>query len=301
MAAKHENSPHIFQELFLRLPRELRDLIYAEVFRDSAPVRLEDVQISLAGLPLLAPSNVVQNLTNETMEAFYAHNTFKISVAEPKPGEVASSLGHSMFPRYEKFIRKLVVHAEEALLGSTTNLELLEMNCRTRQQGSRARWESLLQLPRLEHLTICLQKQQNDRLCWGDFSPVLHQLRERFPKLRISLSISFDTMLARYWSDPIWDNHIEPGNEEGLPYDPMGFVDVTELFQPPTQEDFEYVQEHLSHGAETGGLDILRGLLDEMAPQRRVLAVHYVVKEPALLRVRMLEHFEVYKRMKTEG
>lgn len=301
MAAHHGAAPSAFREQFLNLPRELRDLIYAEVFRDSAPVPLEDVQIRLAGFPLLAPNGIVQNMTSETVEAFYTHSTFKISIAEPQPGKVLCTIGGSMFPQYEKFIRKLVVHAEEALLWDSTTLEHVERNCRGGNQRTRARWETLLQLPRLEQLAICLQKQGNDRFCWADFSPVLCELRERLPKLQISFSISFDTLLERYWSDPMWDNHIEPGNVEGLPYDPMGFVDVTELIQPPTKEDFTYVKDYISDDKETRGQDIVRGLLDEMAPHRRALAMHYLVKEPALLRVRMLEHYEVYKRMRREA
>ncbi|KAJ4990299.1 hypothetical protein SVAN01_04181 [Stagonosporopsis vannaccii] len=298
MASKQRLS---FQELFLRLPRELRDLIYADIFCDLAPIPLEDVQNSLAAFPLLAPEEMIRNTTYEAMEALYSHATIRISVAEPQPGEVTCSLGHSTFPQYEKLIRKLVVHAEEALLSGAASLDHLEIDRRGRWQGTRARWEALLQLPRLEKLTVYLQKEQNDRFCWADFTPVLLQLREHLPKLHMSFSVSFDTLLARYWSDPIWENHTEPGNVDELPYDPMGFVDVTELVQLPTQEDFEYVHEHLSNHEETRGQDIVRGLLDETAPQRRALAVHYVVKEPALLRVRMLEHYEVYKKMRTWG
>jgi hypothetical protein len=60
------------------------------------------------------------------------------------------------------------------------------------------------------------------------------------------------------------------------------------------------VEEHLAGDKSTYGRDIMRGLLDETAAMRRELAPHYVVKDPELLRVRIMEHYEVYSKMKTE-
>lgn len=48
------------------------------------------------------------------------------------------------------------------------------------------------------------------------------------------------------------------------------------------------------------GRDILRGLLDETASQRRALAVYYVVRDPALLRVRIEQHYKAYKWIRTK-
>lgn len=297
MASEHKNPVHTFREHFLNLPRELRDLIYAEVFSNSESILLGDVQASLEALPLLTSKESVRNITSEVAEAFYTYSTFKVRISEPQLGEPKCAIGSSMFPRHEQNIRKLVVHAEEAFLAPATSLEALEKSCRAGWHETRALWENLLQLPRLEQLDIYFQKQVNDRFCWADFCPVLVQLRERTPDLCISFNVSFDSLLARYWTDPIWDNNTEPGNVIEEPYKPMGFVNVTDLIGPPTQDDVAYVQEHLKRDKETYGRDILRGLLDETVPHRRALASHYVVKEPALLRSRIMEHYELYKQI----
>ncbi|KAF2631139.1 hypothetical protein BU25DRAFT_224969 [Macroventuria anomochaeta] len=308
MTAEHMAARQTFKDNFLRLPREMRDLIYVELYSDSSLIPLEDVQVGLAGPALLATENQKLDpiLAPEILEAFFTHSTFSVtfppcSIILPDPCDVIHSrpADWNLHPHYGKYIRKLVVHAEEANLDETISLEALESECSKEWRPIRVHWERLLKLPRLEQLNIRLQKRANEHFCWGDFSPILIRLRERLPKLQIALSISFDTMLEEFWSDAIWENNTEPGNVVEEPYDPMGFVDVTELIEPPTEEDTAYVQENLSGNLETWGQDILRGLLDETAPQKRALALHYAVKEPALLRVRMKEHYEVYKRMRT--
>lgn len=300
MTAEQRTVRRAFKENFLKLPKELRDLIYAELYSGSAPVPLEDVQIGPAGLALLAieDQEMDQSLVAEILEAFYTHHTFSLTLSDTNDVRHICPADCSVSPQYEEYIRKLVVNAEEAELGGTTSLEALELRCLDVLHPTRARWEGLLKLPRLEQLSIRLQKRTNHHFSWADFSPILIQLRKNLPKLQVSFSISFDTLLERYWSDPIWENYTEPGNVVEEPYDPMGFVDVTELIEPSTKEDVTYVQENLAENMETQGQDILRGLLDESAPQRRALALHYVVREPALLRVRIMEHYEVYKKMR---
>lgn len=301
MAAQHDASPPISKELFLRLPRELRDLIYAEVFSDAAPVSLHDIQIGPAGLALLAADETNLNFKSEILEAIYTHSTLIIPFSDPRGSEYTCSIGGSAHPQREEHIRKAIILAEESELPCTEALEHLETVCRSNDLGNtRAQWEGLLNLPRLEHLTIRLQKKVSAHFSWADFSPIIVQLRRNLPKLKITFTVSFDTMLERDWYDPIWENYTEPGNVQELPYDPMGFVDVTELIQPPTVEDFAYVEEHLAGDKTTYGRDIVRGLLDETAALRMGLAPHYVVKDPELLRVRIMDHYEVYSKMKTE-
>lgn len=299
MAVKQNISPYAFQKQLFRLPRELRDLIYTEVFSDSVPIPLEDVRATLAALPLLAPDGNVQGILPEVVEAFYTHSTFEVSVSRPQASESRCAIGGSMFPQYEKEIRKLIVHAEEELLLPEPTLENLEWCLQAGWHETRVLWASLLQLTRLEKLTVRFQKHAHDRLFWADFSPILYELRERHPKLQLSFGLSFDNLLEQYWYDPFWTNCDQLGNLVEKPYDPMGFVDVMELFEPPTDEDYAHVQEHehLMQDKDTHGQDILRGLLDEVASQKRALAIHYVVKEPELLRVRMMEHYDIYKRM----
>ena len=304
MAAQHDASPPISKELFLRLPRELRDLIYAEVFSDADPVSLHDVKIGPAGLALLAADETDPDLKSEILEALYTHSTLTIPFSDPLGSEYTCSIGGSAHQQHEEHIRKAIILAEESELPCTESLEHLETVCRSNDlNNTRAQWEGLLNLPRLEHLTIRLQKKLSTHLSWSDFSPIIVQLRKNLPKLKITFTVSFDTMLERVWYDPIWSNNynMELGEQDWeLPYDPMGFADVTELIQPPTAEDYAYVEEHLAGDKSTYGRDIMRGLLDETAAMRRELAPHYVVKDPELLRVRIMEHYEVYSKMKTE-
>ena len=304
MAAQHDASPPISKELFLRLPRELRDLIYAEVFSDADPVSLHDVKIGPAGLALLAADETDPDLKSEILEALYTHSTLTIPFSDPLGSEYTCSIGGSAHQQHEEHIRKAIILAEESELPCTESLEHLETVCRSNDlNNTRAQWEGLLNLPRLEHLTIRLQKKLSTHLSWSDFSPIIVQLRKNLPKLKITFTVSFDTMLERVWYDPIWSNNynMELGEQDWeLPYDPMGFADVTELIQPPIAEDFAYVEEQLAGDKSTYGRDIMRGLLDETAAMRRGLAPHYVVKDPELLRVRIMEHYEVYSKMKTE-
>jgi hypothetical protein len=301
MAAQHDVSPPISKELFSRIPRELRDLIYAEVLSDAAPVSLRDLQIGPGGLALLAAGDTGPDLKAEILEALYTHGTLIIPFSDPRGSEYTCCINSSTFPQLEEHIRKAVILAEESELPCTESLEHLETLCRSNDLGkTRAQWEGLLRLPRLEHLTIRLQKKVSTHLSWADFSPIIVQLRKNLPKLKITFTISFDTLLERVWYDPIWENNTEPGNVQELPYDPMGFVDVTELIQPPTVDDFTYVEIHIAGDMSTYGRDIVRGLLDETAALRRGLAMHYVVKDPELLRVRITEHYEVYSKMKIE-
>ena len=95
MAAQHDASPPIPKELFLRLPRELRDLIYAEVFSDADPVSLHDVKIGPAGLALLAADGTDPDLESEFLEALYTHSTFIIPFSDPRGSEYTCSIGGS--------------------------------------------------------------------------------------------------------------------------------------------------------------------------------------------------------------
>ena len=301
MAHETNNEYDMFKERFLRLPRELRDLVYANVYDNSAPVPMEHIDSDPAILILFETNGheVDPEYRAEILEAFYTHSTFVVTFLDPQHQTREDwHVQWSPYPQYHKYIRNLEIHAQESNLGPTVDLENIEHDCLGGLGLRRSYWERLLELPRLEKLTIRLQKRHNSHFVWADFSPVLIQLRERLPNIQIAFYVSFDTLLERYWSDPIWENNTEPGNEVELPYDPMGFVNVTELVEAPTEEDVKYVQENCPELKDASGRDILIGLLDEFAPQRRALALHYVVKEPAFLRVRMMEHYELYKDWK---
>lgn len=301
MAHKTENGYGTFRERFVRLPRELRDLIYAKVYEDALPIPMETIDADPSILTLFEPEDhgVYPEYKSEVLEAFYTHNKFIVTFLDPHhhPSRT-QDVQWSPYPSYHKHIRNLSIHAQESLLSPTTDLEKTERSCLGRLAPQRSSWERLLSLPRLSRLTIRLQKRQNGNFAWADFSPVLIELRNNLPGVVIEFFASFDALLERYWTDPIWENNTQLGNVVELSYEPMGFVDMTELMGPPTEEDVDYVRRYCPDVKDASGRDVLIGLLDEFAPQRRALALHYMVKEPAILRIRMMEHYEVYKKSK---
>lgn len=314
MTTERQTAHHTFAENLFRLPKELRDLVYADVFSDLAPVPLEDAEISSAGQALLALGGhpLDPGFEEEVLESYHTYSTFSVRFPDHKDYACLIKRGTDNTcpctvrwlpePQHYQYVRNLIIHAQEAGIdpGRSHFSSLEDLECMHSNNHFRLVWEQLLTLPRLEQLTIRLQKQNNDVFSWASFTPILSLLRERSPKLRVSLSISFDDLLECSWSDPIWENNTEPGNVVEQPYDPMGFANITELIEEPTKEDIKHVEEYFPKEVKTTGQDILRGLLDETASQRRALALHYVVKEPALLRVRIKEHYEVYKRMRSQ-
>lgn len=299
------------------LPKELRELIYAEVFKDSTPIPLE-WRISPAGESLLALGGrpLDPDFEEDVFKAYYTHSTFSIKFPEHQNslcdityGDLRCSCAVDWLPSPQacQYIRTLIIHCRESGMDPRTldtrrphaPKTLSAFEDMHSQRHSRRCFDQLVSLPRLSHLTITLQKRNNEHFAWAIFTPVLYALREKNPTFQSKLLVSFDALLEAYWSDPIWENTTEPGNVVEHPYEPMGFVDVTELVAEPTDEDRVYIAQHCKGQVMTPGRHILWGLLDETAGQRRALAVHYVIKEPALLRVRIREHFEVYKKMKS--
>jgi hypothetical protein len=291
---------HALGTHFWKLPRELRDLIYAEFFAESKPTALEDVEPIPAGVALLVHEGSTLNpdLTSELLEAFYTYTVFHVTFPNSNNAtNVYVPINWGPHPQHRQYIRNLIVHAQETQFHiSNIPLEAFENHCLNESCRARADWECLLKLSRLEELTIRLQKCDTSQFVWAHFSPVLIHLREKISKIRITFSVSFDMMLERVWDDPFWENFTEPGDIGEHSYDPMGFVDMTELIAPPTAEDKIYVQEHLAEEQQTLSRDFVRGLLDETAAQRRALAIHYAIREPELMRVRMMEYYEIYKK-----
>ncbi|KAF2031483.1 hypothetical protein EK21DRAFT_110853 [Setomelanomma holmii] len=281
----------------LQLPRELRDLIYAYIVQQDSPINLtdSDIRVSLP-YPILSA---------ELLEVVYTHNTFSItfySISIRKAGIPIRKSLWGLYPYHKRLIHRLEVNATEALLREQ-DFDALQRESTTKYPDYRQDYNQLLELPRLEHLTINLQKSSRIHFVWTTFSPIIYRLRERKPQPRITLNISFDAVLEQQWN---LDSYLEGGDwttrpMQELPYLPMGFVDMSELIEPPSDEDRAYVAEHCSELTETMGRDFIRGLLDETPANRRVLASAYVVKEPPLLRVLMAEHYETYKGTQSSG
>jgi hypothetical protein len=270
-------------------------MIYPYILTTSTPIPLET--LTKSPHPLTCPG-AHPMLAAEALEAFYKHNTFIIQTS--RHGGFTASTNWGPHPDLlHQHTRHLIISAFE----STSRWEpASDTSPAVFIAYGTCLWTPLLAFPRLQSLTIKLQKQHDSFLVWQDFAPILFTLRSRFPNLQSRVEISFDAMLHAAWDDAMWIDDDEDG-----PYQAMGFINVTHLFAPPSQADREYVAEYL---AETGGEQtekmpispyITQGLLDVTAADRRLLGVHYVVKEPQLLRIMMQREFERFVRVRDEG
>jgi hypothetical protein len=285
-----------FGQHLLMLPRELRDLIYFYIVVDDSPLDITktDVQVPLDHT----------TISTEWLEAIYTHRVCSITIPDSKRicNRTDQPSIWGTHPHYGRFIRRIIVYATESSTYEN-DLETLEHDCSNVEPEVQQEWMELSRLPHLERLTINLQKRHPSVFSWSNFSPVVYQLREQKPKIHIELHVSFDALLKEKWDHGLSLNMEflgwNPGDND--PYLPMGFVNLSELIEPPTDEDRKYVEEHLPGKTAVGSRDALRGLLDETPANRRLLAQYYVVKEPALLRVLMAEHYKIHELARKEG
>jgi hypothetical protein len=272
-------------EMLLRLPRELRDEIYYWAVRATTPLPLEAPYLDIIS-PSLCENPI---LLVEAQEALYATNTFTVT----------SRQGHLWGSRLDldRRIRRLVVNCREYYLNSS--IERYEAVTATNYH--RRCWKQLLEVPHLQSLTINLQKRYEGNLSTVNFGPIIYHLRTLRPTFAVTLNISFDYVLKRAWNQPYWTTNLplvgrfnSPHADPNAPYQPMGFIDVSDLVAPPTPEDWSYVAQYLPDKKLPPVPRADSGLLSETVANRRVLGRHYAVKEPALFRVLMQEQYEVY-------
>lgn len=315
-------APFTASTLF-RLPRELRDKIYTHVFDLPAYLILSPAHHLLP--PFLTTHPTIQA---EALEALCATVTFTLSLTAPPSAPTYAAQWESLkggLAPLRQHIRHLLVTADEAPTPLTADVESYEAavsealradndtnplhspsnspsdsddeDPRIVKTGYRATWAHLLPLPSLRSLTIQLEKSHMSNLSTQDFGPILYALRAAHPRLQVSLRISFDRLLYEETEQEFWETlALQTGVDiSAHEYKPMGHVDVSELIAPPSEEDRAYVAEYTPDRKmpSLGGLNEV-GLLGESVGMRRVLAACYAVKEPALLRVLMEEHYAVY-------
>ncbi|KAF2855775.1 hypothetical protein T440DRAFT_162743 [Plenodomus tracheiphilus IPT5] len=285
-----------FTNDLLRLPRELRDLIYTELCYGKSVYEMSD--------SIIEPTITSPRLRQELLETFFSVTTCSIHHANflAVLNEIVQRVNGWTFPvpsniwgaqaAYKPYIRRLEVNAMETELKETELLRL-ERECTIHRPEVRAEWAELLGCTSLQHLTIMWDKTSPTQFHWASFSPILYELRDRLPGLEIRFSVGYDTMLEEAWGDTVYDDgttiHYYPKYE--LCYG----VTVTNLVEPPSEEDRVYVERYCQRKLEVKGRHAIEGLLTEEPEQRRLLIPHYVVKEAALARVLMEEHYQVYK------
>lgn len=288
MSEQQQLKSTIRTDLFLTLPRELRDEIYADALKVTPPVELT-LPASLHWIPPVLQRE--PTLLAESLEAFYKVNTFVVNLKDDLSNVFAGS--PTVHAQPSAHIRQLIIICDESSCTEDTMPKYEETN---RTHPDRLRWEKLYEIPHLQQLTLRMEKSRDLTLQTGDFGPILYDLRAQRPGFKITFELSYDYILKKHWDDPIWTQfNGDPQSE----YHPMGYVDMSDLMEPPTDEDLRHVQEYLKIYWDDKFMpmnrSIERGLLDETPEHRRILAAMYAVKEPALLRCLMAEHYKVYK------
>jgi hypothetical protein len=246
-------------------------------------------------------------LREEALEAFYKINTFKLNLPSDPQSNFSDAWGSN--PHSKMHIRHLIVSCNECC-SSFSDFHGYEQKLWA--YYPRQRWAQFLEMPHLQSLTINMQKACEGNIFTLDFSPVIYHLRTLRPSLTLTFNISFDAITEYLWKDPREEyanfhlavssmyNYDIYDNSDPAHYEFMGFIDVSDLIMPPTEEDKSYVAEYLADRRMPPAISIEQGLLSETPANRRVLGKHYVVKEPALLRVLMQEHYEVYLKYDKE-
>lgn len=112
-----------------------------------------------------------------------------------------------------------------------TELLRLERECSISRPEVRKEWAELLDLPRLEHLSIILSKTSPTQFHWANLSHILYELHAKLPRLRILFSVNYDIMLKKAWDTDAFDD----GVNYQAPYQTNGDVSVTELVEPPSK------------------------------------------------------------------
>jgi hypothetical protein len=266
----------------LQLPRELRDMIWAYTVQQDEPINITNTTINLNA------SNTT--ILAELREAAYTHNTLIVTFPDSRQGNSLSSIWGA-YPEYKRHIQSLIAEVRE-LPGYPKDLLTWERENACSLTSLRKYWNQLLSLPRLESLTINMQKSSTRQFSWPVFAPVLCRLRSSLSKLHLTFNISYDNLLKNRWEmgDIVFDEE----------YDPMGYVDITELFKPPSQEDKQYVEQHYRGRRESIERDATGSLLLD-TEDRRALATQRLLKEPELKRVMIEEHYEIFKRVEMEA
>ncbi|KAF2871765.1 hypothetical protein BDV95DRAFT_594825 [Massariosphaeria phaeospora] len=282
-----ESPLHQQSLLMLRLPRELRDMIYPHIVAETHPIPLSAPNPHA----ITSPRASHPTIAAEALESFYQTNTFILDF-HIIPRHI-SPLRWGPHPALLPHIRHLHVQTSEPLTYSR-HLNYSDAEHWHAQTPDRGRWSKLLDLPRLETLAVYMQKTEEPYFLFQVFSPVIYELRARDPAPDVTFLVSFDDVLEKEWHAPRW------AVRENDDYEPMGYTDVTEVFAVPTDEDREFVAKHIRGPRRILGTSVRYGLLDQSPASRRALAKAYVTKDPPLLRVLMERHYQEYKKAREE-
>lgn len=267
-----------FQQLtsiLLRLPRELRDLVYPHIVEETDPVDLNHARPHKITDPTRSNSIVA----SESLEAYYAHNTFIVTFSGYERLPPTQRWGPNI-TLVQSQIRTLVVECEEPT--SPLHPTLVEQSIESHI------WKELFSLPRLSNLEVRMQKRYDEELYWQPITPVLLYLQDQNPRFEFKFTISFDDLLETRWNCPTW-----PISDDTSQL--MGYFDITDMFARPTEKQKAYVQERRPDKQMPKGRSIQRYLSDFDPQSRRELGHLFIARDPDLLSVLVWEYFEVWK------
>lgn len=268
-------------------------MIYPDIVKEASPILLASTSSTTAHpdphpIACVLSSNPI--IAAEALEAFYQCNTFILDL-DPYLGDRKMWI-HDSIPR--SYIRHLVVVVEEETWEESRPIvPFVEFEQKNWNSAKRRRWIELLTFPKLETLTVNMVKKERKTFFWMFFSPILYELRARNSGFQIRFNVSFDQMLEEEWNSSVW------GGINGLPvneeFKPSGFIEVSGMFVPATDDDRQYVDDYLPEKIMPAARDVISGLFAESPARRRDLGSLYFVSEPPLLRVLMDEHWVVFK------
>ncbi|KAF2812917.1 uncharacterized protein BDZ99DRAFT_244613 [Mytilinidion resinicola] len=296
--------------IFLRFPRELRDQIYSYLFTysDSQPINLAYSHLTALD-PNIDPEHHLSSrwvgplLASEMADSFYGLNAFAIASSSPLNQTLSfCRWGSGVMP--SAFLRQLSV---EIIEDSSSNCVTSDSDQSYEQESvadeRRAKLACLLHIPRLEKLELRIQKIWEGPLEIRDVNPLIHQLCQQHPRVEIKLAVSFDNLLQEAWDswEPEFGNGLSLAARQAHyveEFKPAGFSDCTELIAPPSEEDRKHVEEFTPHMIMPRSRRATAGLVDEDVATRKMLQGHYACQEPALMRVNLERHWEVWQKLK---
>jgi hypothetical protein len=294
-------------QYFFRLPREIRDVVYAYLLLEDEPItsasRPHSIINQYHGQPLIA---------TEAAEFFYNSNTITVHL-DPRFKQLTfCPWGSGINP--SEHVKKLVVYAKEGIY----HIQKAESGSFEKRLPKEARemWDSLYSFPKLEYLEVRIMKEQHycttvDRplahncLEARDFWPVLCQLRRQnrelrqhmeaacrlnpelrltVPKeLKIKVMLSVDDMFEAAWNEPAWRTR-HPDQ-----YEKSGYMDITSLIMRPRHhflnlpDDWEDFFEYMgSNYFYPFGCVIVRSFLGASVQDRRRGLPGFIVRNGQL-------------------
>lgn len=320
-----------FSDRLVKLPRKIRNMIFGYVVRQDTPINLNDTAIGFS---------VMDSTLLELQEAAYKNNAFSFTILPPirklpcivhnpdiffgadgsnSDSEVEedsefcncavitdplSTCSYEEYQftiwgvhfEYKKYIQHLIVVAEE--------IEVPDLNphdseiCFTKDRPRiRTQWKELLDLPCLQNLTVQWEKTSLRKFTWADFAPVIRQLRSTRPKLHLTFNMSYESLILK--NHGLRSSLVSYSCFKKMSSSTLS-ANITELFDPPTEEDGVFARDDVEKERQTPVYAILGTLVNRNLNESGLRSTlrNFLIGHPAYRRVELDEHWKVYQKVK---